>query len=379
MNIDLSYIESSLKKIMALYPEYYDHILTGDELSDFIIMLMNSYSKEVNRSAVVSESKEILAGDFFISNQEAIIQNKLNDEQLAEYRKTFSEQTESFFLDSGYDISASRMIRFIPAQWHYNTYFFVYFTLHGNCPIHFLNNETVTMKKGNIMIVAPFVEHATPCFSDDAYLEYFVIRRSSFEKVFWDQLNKDSIMSHFFRKALKDDRTSTTSYLLFDFADDADIIHLIRQIKEEIHLKLPYSSPLINALMSALFSLTLRRYESSVILPSSDHNKWKSDYSRIFTYIQNNYRNLNLQEIAHVCGYSPKQIGRIVNNYFNMSYTELITFMKMDKAASMLRENSRSIEEISTYLGYADLPSFYRAFKKYYRVTPVQFLKNDLM
>ena len=301
MEIELSYIEASLKNIMKSYPEYYDHILTGDELSDFILMLMNNYSKDANRSAITSESREIIAGDFFISNQDAIIQNRLTEEQLSEYRKTFSEQTESFFLDSGYDISASRMIRYIPAQWHYNTYFFVYFTLHGNCPIHFLNNETITMKKGNIMIVAPSIEHATPCFSDDAYLEYFIIRRSSFEKVFWDQLNKDSIMSHFFRNALKEDRTDTTSFLLFDFENDADILHLIKQIKEEIHNKLPYSSPLINALMSALFSLLLRRYESSVILPSSDNGKWKSDYSRIFTYIQNHYRDSNMQQIADAC------------------------------------------------------------------------------
>ena len=379
MEIELSYIEASLKNIMKSYPEYYDHILTGDELSDFILMLMNNYSKDANRSAITSESREIIAGDFFISNQDAIIQNRLTEEQLSEYRKTFSEQTESFFLDSGYDISASRMIRYIPAQWHYNTYFFVYFTLYGNCPIHFLNNETITMKKGNIMIVAPSIEHATPCFSDDAYLEYFIIRRSSFEKVFWDQLNKDSIMSHFFRNALKEDRTDTTSFLLFDFENDADILHLIKQIKEEIHNKLPYSSPLINALMSALFSLLLRRYESSVILPSSDNGKWKSDYSRIFTYIQNHYRDSNMQQIADACGYSPKQIGRIVNNYFNMSYTELITFMKMDKAVSLLREGSSTIEEISSYLGYADLPSFYRAFRKYYRMTPVQFIKNELI
>ena len=85
-------------------------------------------------------------------------------------------------------------------------------------------------------------------------------------------------MSHFFRNALRSKENNTTSYLLFDTGCDSDILHLTDQIKEEIRLKLPYSSSLINSLMSALFSLTLRRYEDSVIISSDEHNRWKKEY-----------------------------------------------------------------------------------------------------
>jgi|GEM_PF-6091695 len=60
-----------------------------------------------------------------------------------------------------------------------------------------------------------------------------------------------------------------------------------------------------------------------------------------------------------------------------MSYTELITFLKMDRAVSLLKEKSLSIEDISASLGHSDLPSFYRAFKKYYRTTPAQYLIQE--
>ncbi|MBQ1477527.1 MAG: helix-turn-helix domain-containing protein, partial [Erysipelotrichaceae bacterium] len=45
----------------------------------------------------------------------------------------------------------------------------------------------------------------------------------------------------------------------------------------------------------------------------------------------------------------------------------------MDRASSLLKEKTLSMEEISTALGYSDLPSFYRAFKKFYRMTPLQY------
>jgi len=35
------------------------------------------------------------------------------------------------------------------------------------------------------------------------------------------------------------------------------------------------------------------------------------------------------------------------------------------------------MEDISVSLGYSDLPSFYRAFKKYYRLTPAQHLAQE--
>lgn len=377
MNFELTYIEKNLKQIMALYPQAYGRILSGEELSDFIFLLMEKHSSSISRNSVLQESEELIAGDFFIENIEDIVSNRMNDQQKEAYRLSFSRQNESSFLKTGYDIAYSRMIRYMPAQWHQDSFFFVYFAKYGTCRIHFRDSETITLNKGNLLIVAPFVEHATPCYHDDSFLEYFMIRSSSFEKTFYDQLNRDSIMAHFFRNALNRNEKSPTAYLLFDTGCDSDILHVIDTIKEEIAAKLPYSSSLINALTSVLFSLTLRRYEDTVLLPNDQYGKWKKEYSRIFSYIQNHFIDSNLQEISKACGYSSKQISRIVSSCFNMTYNQLATFLKMDKAVSLLKENTLSIQEISSCLGYSDLPSFYRAFKKYYRMTPAEYLKQE--
>jgi len=377
MDKKLSYIEESLKQLSKRFPEYYEHTLSGEELSDFIFMLMKNYSALADKDRIVSESESLITGDFFLANRDDIISGHLDPGQRSQYKRTFSHQNESSFLVEDYDIATSRMIRYMPAQWHQSSYFFIFFVRYGDCRILFRNEGSVLLKKGDILILAPFVEHATPCYEDDALLEYLMVRSSSFEKVFWDQLNKGSIMSHFFRNALNRDKENSTSYLLFETGYDEDIFRIIDQVQKEVRDKLPYSSSLINALTSALFSLTLRRYEHTVILPSDEDRKWKKEYSGVFSYIQNNYTSASLQDVADHCGYSSKQISRIVYSFFNMSYSKLITFLKMDKALSMLKEGTSSVEEISAYLGYSDLPSFYRAFKKYYRASPVSYMKKE--
>ncbi len=377
MEHPLTYIEEQLKLMQSEYPNYYDHILESKELADFIFFLIENYSEKADLTTVYRDSEKLISGDFFRQHSKEMIFNKLNAGNYNEYRNTFERQTEEAFMTTNYDISASRQIRYMPAQWHYTSYFQIYHVHNGDCPIYFHSNEKLTLKKGDILILAPYVDHATPCYSDDSYLEYFLLRSSSFDKVFWQQLNSSTIMSHFFRNALKSEDNSKVSYLLFHTESDEDILELIRQINLEITKKERYSSQLINGLMSVMFCLLLRRYEDSVILPTIDNVKWKAEFTRIFSYIQNNYTTTSLEEVAQQCGYSTKQVGRIIKQYFNMSYTELITFLKMDKAVAMLKESAMSMEDIAISLGYSDLSSFYRAFKKYYRETPVNYLKNE--
>ncbi|MBQ1508292.1 MAG: helix-turn-helix transcriptional regulator [Erysipelotrichaceae bacterium] len=378
MNTPLTYIEERMKELMGAYPQYYDHILSGEELADFIFMLMREYSSSLDREKILSDSENLINGEFFRENVGSMVSNGLDERQREEYRKSFTEQTESEYISRNYDISWSRVIRYMPAQWHWSSYFQIYYLQEGPCDILFRNDTALTLKRGDLLIVSPFSECATPSFRDDAVLEYYLVRSSSFDRVFWEQLNHDSIMSHFFRNALKNDVSSRSSYLLFETGEDEEIRHILLQIKEELHRKLPYSSPLCNALMSALFSLTLRRYENSVVLPGGEEGKWKKEYSKIFTCIQDRFTDMTLQEIADTCGYSAKQISRIVASYFSMSYSELVTFLKMDRASSLLKEKTLSMEEISRALGYSDLPSFYRAFKKFYRMTPLQYQKEGI-
>jgi len=60
-----------------------------------------------------------------------------------------------------------------------------------------------------------------------------------------------------------------------------------------------------------------------------------------------------------------------------MPPAEYISKVKMNKAKELLLGTSASITEIAYSLGYPNLFSFTRAFKKYYSISPSAYRNNN--
>ena len=114
--------------------------------------------------------------------------------------KHLSAQDEEMEILPGYDIAAWRLFRYMPAYWHSNEYFDVYYCASGISRI-ILEKETISLPAGSLLILAPGVRHATACYADDAVVFCYDIRSSTFEQVFWNQLNLGSLMENFFRRS----------------------------------------------------------------------------------------------------------------------------------------------------------------------------------
>ena len=176
------------------------------------------------------------------------------------------------------DIAASRQLRYMPSHWHSNDYFEIYYTYKGNCPILFQTGQLDT-EPGTVVIVSPGVTHASPCYQDNCVLLYFLIRPSTFQEVFWNQLPSGSLMASFFRHALE--LQHETAFLRFETGSDPDISHLLCRIYQENEQDDIYKAQMLNTLMSAFFILLLRRYESTARLPRTKDFFWRHQYSAI--------------------------------------------------------------------------------------------------
>lgn len=60
------------------------------------------------------------------------------------------------------------------------------------------------------------------------------------------------------------------------------------------------------------------------------------------------------------------------------SFTELVTRVRMRKAADLLVGEKVSNEDVAFALGYSTLSAFDRAFKNFYKMTPTEFRKSKL-
>lgn len=370
----MSQLEILLKKYFLMRPELRNKILTNTELAEYIAWLIQT-QKERPRLSAVNQAVPTLSYSPNLSGlAERIMDNPKDQSAFLSLAEGFETQQEERYLLANYDISISRMFRYMPAHWHTNDYFEIYYCFSGNCPIYF-TDETIEMHPGTVLIVAPSVLHASPCYHDDSVLFYYMIRSSTFDKVFWNQLPPENLMSTFFRQALGNEKHA--SYLHFETDVDQDIERLLSRIYEEFCHPGNYSAQMLNTLMSEFFILLLRRYEGTARLPRTEDFYWKHEFSAIFSYIQTHYQDMTLAEIAAHFHYSERQVSRIVLSCTGMNYSQLILKLKMERAGRLLLRPNLSIEAISSAVGYSTLSSFYRAFARFYGCAPAEYRSRN--
>ena len=367
--LSMSSLEQLLKQILLQRSDARDHILSAEELTEYIAWMAKEFKRPAN---ITADSLPIRPGNpHMITLANRLLSDPMDDQALNTLSSGYSQQSEDHYLTTDYDISVSRMLRYMPSHWHTNSYFEIYYAFSGICPIHFLD-EVIELKPGTVLIVAPSAVHASPCYHDDSVLVYYMLRSSTFEQVFWNQLPSDSLMASFFKQALSGQHP--TSYIQFETSGDEQIHQLLYQIYQEYHQESPYKAQLLNALMSTFFILLLRGYEGTARLPRTKDFFWKHEFSAILSHIQSNYATVTRAELSQRYHYSERQISRIVQDCIGMSYNQLILKLRMEKAAMLLRQSSASIESIAYSVGYSTISSFYRAFTNYYGYPPKQFL-----
>lgn len=82
--------------------------------------------------------------------------------------------------------------------------------------------------------------------------------------------------------------------------------------------------------------------------------------------------NIELEGVAASLGMTARTIQRHLAKD-KTSFRQLVDQSRRDYAESTLRETDQPISEIAYRLGYLDLSSFYRAFKRWNGTTPVEF------
>lgn len=373
-DVSMTELESLLKHYFFQKNSTNKKILTSDELSNYITELAQKHGNTIeNRFSI--ENIPIYINEPLQRNlAERVLKNPHDTQAFTLLSEGYGFQSEQRYILRDHDITCGRMLRYMPAHWHTSDYFEIYYAVSGEIPIYF-ENDTITLSPGSVLIVSPNILHASPCYSDDAILIYFLIRASTFENVFWPQFSEISLMSTFFRQALSEKQGA--SYLYFDTYSDPEILYILQRIPEEIQSSTIYQSQMLNALMNIFFVLLLRKYEGTAKLPRTDNFYWKHEFSAIFTYIQTNYANTTIEDVSTHFNYSKRQISRIVKKCTELSFSELLLKLKMEKASNLLLLKNVSTTSISISVGYSNVSSFYRAFTKYFGKTPVQFL-NDI-
>ena len=296
--------------------------------------------------------------------------------ELDQMDHAFSEKSlhESSFIPAGYDITVMKHPRYTPAISHSHDFIEVVYVLHG-CITNFIGTVPLALSHGNICIIGKHTPHALAAYSDDCICYNLLIRSSTFEKVFLGILPENDLLSAFIMKSLYG--SYTNSYLYFPAGPDQRIMDCFFNIYEESLQNKPYSRHMLNTLVSTFF-ITLLRHYSALAISSSPvkQNSANQNISAILYYIQQHYDTITMKKLASLFHYSERHLGRILREYTNCSFKDLIHQLRLRKAAEMLKNTELPVTDIITDIGYTDYGFFYRLFKSEYHLTPAEYRKK---
>ena len=82
------------------------------------------------------------------------------------------------------------------------------------------------------------------------------------------------------------------------------------------------------------------------------------------------YLPLKVEELSEVCHMSQTHFRRIFGEYMNMTPTEYINLIRIQKACEMLKKSNDSVRNIAIKVGYPTASTFDRNFKKIINMSP---------
>lgn len=109
------------------------------------------------------------------------------------------------------------------------------------------------------------------------------------------------------------------------------------------------------------------------------NSKNDSVMSDILSYINQNYeKDIYLPFLADKFGMSESLVSRNFKQYAGECFTEYINRLRIEKSKLLLKESCMNLNEISGKIGYSNIQTFIRTFKKLEGITPGQYREDAL-
>lgn len=229
----------------------------------------------------------------------------------------------------------------------------------GNCILH-LDNESVTFREGEIMIITSDIHHLFEAGSEGTTLMQleFLPEIFSHFSLNAETGSYDSIPAPVF--------LFSEENRLIKIVNNVRIMRVVQRIVNELEAKSPYYQYLVVMYYAELLIL-IYRYMNEAYLPICTNESLK----KAIAYIRLNYhKNININSVAEHTGISERYLRGLFSQHLNLSPLDYLNQIRINKAVELLRNTEMSIKEICFQCGFQSPQYFSRIFKQQMGVTP---------
>lgn len=310
----------------------------------------------INRLSVITEEEqEILSGR-------------------SEIDRTRYAQTKELIIDSGKMLEHGKLIqirphtRFVHFPRHRHNYVEVIYMCQGQT-IHIIDGNQVVLNTGELLFMNQnAVQEILPAARSDIAVN-FIILPEFFDTAFHMIGEEENYLRDFLISCLCQDNRYG-NYLHFQVSDVLPIQNLMENMVWTLLNNQPNKRSVNQVTMGLLF-LHLMHHTDRIYSDAGSYSQQL--IFQVLRYIDENYRDGELTELAAIMGYEVPWLSRTIKRLLGRTYKELLQIKRLNQAAFLLQSTRLPITDICAAVGYDNTSYFHRIFRDYYHMSPKEY------
>lgn len=232
-----------------------------------------------------------------------------------------------------------------------------------------LRDSVRAFEKECIIIVPPNYPHSnTADFGTMAYWEWLYLDIDSvlqnMKELSLSKLDTDYLRNELYKTAL-----------FFHQKEYPKISDIILKIREECDKKVYMYRETLKGLLQSFVVELLRIHNVQAYMPKKSTRNFQ--IAPALSYVKGHYsEKIKIQNLAEVCGISETHFRRIFQECMNMAPNDYVNVIRIQEARRLLLKSFATMEEIAFQVGYGDVSTFTRNFKKMFGMTPYQWKRS---
>lgn len=173
-------------------------------------------------------------------------------------------------------------------------------------------------------------------------------------------------------------RNAVTDCIVFPLKED--IVRLAWNLVGGIESMEPYAQEILHAQMQQIVLLALR--QANLVLKTDASGQKKNEKQERRNLVEEFFLDgmpygTEKKHLAELLRLSERQTLRFLQDNYGMTFDEKLRQFRMERSAWQLRETDHSVQEIAEQLRFKSLSSFYKAFQKWYGMTPGEYRERS--
>ncbi len=286
----------------------------------------------------------------------------------------YSSRNSPMVIDSGRMLEHGKLIRvrphtrFVHFPKHRHNYVEVIYMCRGQTT-HIIDGNRVLLRTGELLFLNQnAVQEILPAGRDDIAVN-FIILPEFFDTAFRMMGEEENTLRDFLISCLRQENLFG-NYLHFRVADVLPVQNLVENMVWTL-LNNQQDKRSINQITMGLLFLQLTHYTDR--LDSASRSPEQQLAFQVLRYIDENYRDGELTELAAILGYDVPWLSRAVKRLLGRTYKELLQIKRLNQAAFLLQSTRLPIADICNAVGYDNTSYFHRIFREYYHQTPKDY------